>query len=217
MVVQPRLALLAALLVPVVLLFEDRPWIALGGVGAFVAALWLVDWLLAPSPSRIGIARELPTSITLGRVGSMSWLVRNGNGATASIRFSEALAPSLCADSRRAELRLGPDRSATVTTDLSPVRRGRFELGELVIRVAGPLGFAARAKAGYRRSFASYPGSRVGPRPSSGCGGIASTSACVRPDRGEADPSSISSVSSRSTTNSERSIGPQPRGLAERS
>jgi len=35
-------------------------------------------------------------------------------------------------------------RSAAVETDLYPTRRGRFGLGEIVVRVDGPLGFAAR-------------------------------------------------------------------------
>jgi uncharacterized protein (DUF58 family) len=38
-----------------------------------------------------------------------------------------------------------PARSkATATVDLRPTRRGRFELRDLVVRVAGPIGFAAR-------------------------------------------------------------------------
>lgn len=144
MIIQPRLALFAALLSPAVLLFGDHPWLALLGVGVAVFVVWLIDWLLAAAPSRIGVARRLPASVTLGRTGSISWLVTNGSDRSASIRFSEGLAPSLRADVRRADLRLPAGRSATVETDIAPTRRGRFELGELVIRVDGPLGFAAR-------------------------------------------------------------------------
>ncbi|MFT7474980.1 MAG: hypothetical protein ACI81L_001912 [Verrucomicrobiales bacterium] len=144
MIVQPRLALFAALLTPAVLLFADRAWLALFGVGVVVVLVWSTDWLLTASPAQIGIARNLPTSVTLGRTGSMSWLVTNAANRTADVRFAEGLAPSLQADARRAELRLLPGRSATVETDLEPTRRGRFELGELVVRVDGPLGFASR-------------------------------------------------------------------------
>lgn len=144
MVVLPRLALFAALLAPAALLFDRRPWAALAGAGGAVLLVWMIDWLLAPNPNKVGVVRNVPTSITLGRTGSMSWLIRNDNSNDAKISFAEALAPSLNADARRAEVRLGSGRSATVTTELAPARRGRFELGELVIRVEGPLGFAAR-------------------------------------------------------------------------
>jgi uncharacterized protein (DUF58 family) len=70
--------------------------------------------------------------------------MRNNAQKATTVTFSEALAPSLDADARRAELRLGPGRTATVETDVNPGRRGRFELAELVVRTSGPLGFAAR-------------------------------------------------------------------------
>ncbi|MDW3175835.1 MAG: DUF58 domain-containing protein [Acidimicrobiia bacterium] len=144
MVVQPRLALFAALITPVVLLVDGAPWLALLGVVAVVVLVWFLDWSLTAAPSQIGIARTVPSSVTLGRSGTLAWLVRNGSGKAASIRFAEGLAPSLRADSRRGELRLPPGRTATVETDIHPTRRGRFPLGELVIRVDGPLGFASR-------------------------------------------------------------------------
>ncbi len=144
MVVQPRLALLAALLAPVVLLVDERPWLTLVGVAATILLVWLADWSLTTPPSQIGIARTIPSSVTLGRAGTMSWLVRNGSSRSASVHFAEGLAPSLGFDARRATLKLPAGRGATVETDLHPTRRGRFPLAELVIRVDGPLGFAGR-------------------------------------------------------------------------
>ena len=146
MVLQPRLALIAALLCPVVFLVPDRPWLALAGVAVAVALLAAIDAWLAPSPDRIGMARTIPSSITLGREGTVKWLVRNDNPRAASISFAESFAPSLQADTRRAELRLGPGRSATIETDLHPTRRGRFMLAEFVVRSDGPLGFAGRQR-----------------------------------------------------------------------
>jgi uncharacterized protein (DUF58 family) len=144
MVVQPRLALVAALLCPVVFLAPEQPWLALVGVAVAVALLWLLDRQLTPSPARIGMARRIPNSISLGREGTVRWTMRNDNERAATIRFAEAFAPSLQAEVRRVELRLEPGRTATVETDLVPLRRGRFELGEFVVRVDGPLGFAGR-------------------------------------------------------------------------
>jgi uncharacterized protein (DUF58 family) len=144
MVVQPRLALFAALISPVVLLFDDAPWLTMLAVLAAVVLVWLADWSLTAPPSKIGIARTVPSSVALGRTGTMSWLVRNGSSRAASIRFADGLAPSLRADARRAHLKLPSGRTATVETDVHPARRGRFVLSELVIRVDGPLGFAGR-------------------------------------------------------------------------
>jgi len=144
MVIQPRLALFAMLLSPLVLLVADRPFWALLGVFAVVALLWIVDWLLTVPPDQIAVSRKVPSSITLDRTGSISWVLTNSASRGAAVRFSDALAPSLRADVRRAEVDLPENRTVTVSTDLFPTRRGRFELGEVVVRVDGPLGFAGR-------------------------------------------------------------------------
>lgn len=146
MVVHPRLALFAALLTPAVFLF-GRPWITLLVIALVVALVWLIDWLLTISPQHIDVARRVPASITLDRSGTIRWEVTNNGDRAAPIRFSEALAPSLMANTRRADLRLEGGRSASIETDLHPTRRGRFGLGEIVVRVDGPLGFAARQDA----------------------------------------------------------------------
>lgn len=144
MIVQPRLALFAALLSPAILLFGERPWIAMAGVGLVVALVWAADWLLTVHPSKIGVSRSLPNSITLGKSGTMSWLVHNSADRSSAVQFADGLAPSLSAKDRRAALSLDAGRSATVETDLEPTRRGRFEIAELVVRTLGPLGFAGR-------------------------------------------------------------------------
>ncbi|MBT8208519.1 MAG: DUF58 domain-containing protein [Acidimicrobiia bacterium] len=149
MIFRPRRALIAALLCPVVLLVPDDPWWALLGVDLAVFVVWLADFLLAPSTSTIGVARRLPRSLTLERPASISWTIRNNGRSGGRVGFADALAPSLRAEARRAELDLAAGRTATVETDVLPARRGRFHLGELVVRTYGPLGFAGRQKARY--------------------------------------------------------------------
>ncbi len=144
MVVRTRLALFAALLSPAALLTVDRPWFALLGVVFVVSVVWFVDVLLTPNPSLVGVRRRLPRSVALDRQGTASWLVTNNATRDVSLRFSDEFAPSLNASTRRVDLDLGAGRTATVETDLSPDRRGRFEIGELVLRLHGPLGFAGR-------------------------------------------------------------------------
>lgn len=161
MIIQPRLALFAALLSPAVFLLRGRPWLALLLIAAVVLLVWVIDWLLTVSPNNIEVTRQVPSSITLDRNGSVSWLVTNTSNRSASVHFADALAPSLMADHRRAQVQLPGLRSATIETDLSPTRRGRFELGELVVRVDGPLGFAGRQQtrweAGELRIFPRFP------------------------------------------------------------
>ncbi len=144
MIVRPRLALFAALLSPGVFVLGDRPWVALIVIGLVVLAVALLDWFLTTPPSQIGLARRIPGSVTLDRPAVIAWTLRNNHRRPVEVSFSEALAPSLNADVRRATLDLAPGRTATVETDVNPTRRGRFGLGELVVRTHGPLGFAGR-------------------------------------------------------------------------
>ncbi len=144
MVVQPRLALFAALLTPAVFLFPEHPWFALLGIAVVVQLVWLADSLLSVSPDEIEVVRATPTSITLDRSGSVSWQVTNMADRSARVRIADSLAPSLMADARRASIDIEGRRTATVSTDLYPARRGRFQLGELVVRIDGPLGFGGR-------------------------------------------------------------------------
>ena len=144
MIVRGRLALFAALLSPAVLLLPDQPWVALGLIIAVVALVWLVDWFLTPDPSKVTIERELPKSLTLDRMGTAAWTVTNNAQKLASVQFADEFAPSLNVTTRRAGLDLDAGRTATVETDIEPTRRGRFEVGELAVRLEGPLGFAGR-------------------------------------------------------------------------
>ncbi len=147
MIVRKRLAIFAALIAPAVLLAPDQPWLVLGLVVVAVLAVWLVDWFLTPDPSKIAISRELPKSLALDRAGTAGWVVTNSSGRPASLAFADEFAPSLNVTTRRAALELDRGRTATVETDIEPTRRGRFEIGELAVRLDGPLGFAGRQQA----------------------------------------------------------------------
>ena len=142
-----RLALLAALLSVVVLVLPlDLPWSLLVVDGALVA-LALADWLLAARPASLAVERELPDVLAFGGEGVVVWRVRNPTGRRVVLTLADELAPSLRAERRRATLVLPPGGGASAATTLRPGRRGRFEIGELVLRVEGPLGLAARQAA----------------------------------------------------------------------
>jgi uncharacterized protein (DUF58 family) len=107
----------------------------------------VVDWALAPPPSRVVIDRELPGVIALGVGGTICWRLRNPLPRRLRVGFADELAPSLQADIRRATVTMPPRGSAVVRTSFRPSRRGRFDVQELVVRVEGPLGLAARQRA----------------------------------------------------------------------
>jgi uncharacterized protein (DUF58 family) len=138
-----RLALLAAALSLAVLVAPVGLPESLLLVDGLLLAVAAVDWWRAPSPGALEVARELPGALALGGEGEVVWRVRNPRRRRLVVALADDLAPSLGAV-RRARLVLGPRASGRASTTLRPERRGRFELGGVVLRVEGPLGLAAR-------------------------------------------------------------------------
>ena len=145
-----RLALVA-LVAAVVVVALDRVAGFFVVVGA-LAVLALVDWALATRPGVITIERDLPEVIGLGAVGEVLWEVANPTGRTQHLAFSDELAPSLGAATRRARVTVPAAGSAVVRTRIQPTRRGRFLIATLTVRVDGPLGLASRQAARQHRS-----------------------------------------------------------------
>jgi uncharacterized protein (DUF58 family) len=63
-----------------------------------------------------------------------------------SVRLADELVPSLRPANRRARLRVPAGGRAVARTTLQPSRRGLFALTGMTVRVAGPLGLAARQR-----------------------------------------------------------------------
>jgi uncharacterized protein (DUF58 family) len=141
-----RLAAVAALAALVVLLAPVEPQWAILGVEAVLLAAAVVDVVLAPSPAGIPIERELPGVLPLDGEGEVAWHVRNPTARRLTVWVADELAPSLNATSRRARLILPPGALVTARAGLRPSRRGRFTPTEVVVRVEGPLGLAARQR-----------------------------------------------------------------------
>jgi uncharacterized protein (DUF58 family) len=106
-----------------------------------VAAL---DALAGRAPSSIGVERTMPGTLTLGAGGQVRWRLHNPHGRRVRVSMSDELAPSLRADDRRVTGVVPARGTWSAVTDIHPSRRGRFEPREVVVRVAGPLGLAAR-------------------------------------------------------------------------
>ncbi|MCB1249747.1 MAG: DUF58 domain-containing protein [Acidimicrobiales bacterium] len=139
-----RFAAVLAVAAVVPLLMRSGTGLLLVNVGALV--LLLVDWALAPRPSRVAIDRYLPAVVALGTTGRIGWRLHNTTGRTVHVRFSDELAPSLRAGSRFVTVRLPAHAEADASTELRPARRGRFTVSLLTVRVLGPLGLAGRQR-----------------------------------------------------------------------
>jgi uncharacterized protein (DUF58 family) len=143
-----RLALVAAL--------GSLAVLALATPAGFVAfnagllALVVLDTLLAPDPRRIEVERELPEIIPLDTVVTATWHVTNPTRRRVHVELADELLPSFRAGIRRFALQVPGRRTVAATTTLRPARRGRFDVTELVLRVRGPLGLAARQRARHR-------------------------------------------------------------------
>jgi uncharacterized protein (DUF58 family) len=142
-----RLALVALALAGVRLLLPDvaiaQGLVVLDGLLLAVAA---VDWGLAPAPGRIGVERTLPAVLTIDQPGEVSWRVTNPTRRRLHVAVADELAPSLHAATRRATMTVPASGAVTARTRIQPVRRGRFTPREVVVRVDGPLGLAARQR-----------------------------------------------------------------------
>ena len=137
---------MVAAVAAVVVLLSPDPGLGLLLVNAVLLAVALVDWVLAPSPRRFGVERDLPGVMSLDSTDEVAWSVRNPLRRTVALRLADELVPSLRATNRRARLRIPGLGRATARTQINPSRRGLFEVGGVTLRVAGPLGLAAKQR-----------------------------------------------------------------------
>ncbi|HZM41243.1 MAG TPA: DUF58 domain-containing protein [Acidimicrobiales bacterium] len=142
-----RSALVAALASAVVLVVPGPIGRNLLVVNLVLVAVALLDALAAPSPAQLDVRRTLPGAVTLDRPAEVAWTVRNPRRGSLRVALADELAPSLRADTRRAAARIPGHGTLQASTPIRPARRGRFVVRELVVRVEGPLGLAARQAA----------------------------------------------------------------------
>jgi uncharacterized protein (DUF58 family) len=150
-----RLALVGAAVAVVVLVAlpalassaQDLPLLAVAAlVTAAVAAVGLVDAAVGTSPRLVVVERRHPPVVVAGHEAQLVWVVRSDARRTLRVHLADGLAPSLRARVRRCSVRVPPGDSVRVTTTFRPLRRGRFELSHLTVRIEGPLGLGARQR-----------------------------------------------------------------------
>ncbi|MET0904131.1 MAG: DUF58 domain-containing protein [Acidimicrobiales bacterium] len=157
-----RTALVALIVAAIVLLLPNdgvpRP-LLLANLALLVVVL--LDVALAVDPRRLEIVRDLPPVIALRGTGELTWRLRNPTDRTIRVALADELAPSLRASTRRLRGTVPGGATLRTTASLRPRRRGRFEIGGLVVRVEGPLGIGARQRrlpvAGLLRVHPAFP------------------------------------------------------------
>lgn len=112
----------------------------------FVALLALasIDALLAASPRRVRIARDVTTSVRLHQPAESVLLIRSTGRRTLRGVVRDAWVPTAGANANRHPLRLRAGDGLRVRTALLPTRRGDLGAGAVTIRSRGPLGLAGR-------------------------------------------------------------------------
>ena len=144
-----RLAVLAAVLAVAFLAYPGEDvavWTAVVPVGLLVLAIGLADALVGTSPAQLVLRREHPPVVVVEREATLSWELRSSARRTLVVSGADALVPSLRAGTRRFRVRIPAGDVATVTTTLRPLRRGRFPIDRLTVRIEGRLGLGARQR-----------------------------------------------------------------------
>jgi uncharacterized protein (DUF58 family) len=109
-----------------------------------VIALGTVDVLLAGSPRRLTLSRELPERVRLGEAAVSTLFVSNGGNRRVVGIVRDGWQPSAGAYPSRAKLSLPPGERRAFQTTLTPFRRGERRVSQVTVRSFGPLGLVAR-------------------------------------------------------------------------
>lgn len=144
-----RLALVA-LVVAVALVFypgDDVPVVvSVLVLTALLVGLFLLDALVGTAPRQLVVERRHPPVVVAGTTAEISWVLRSESGRRLRVHVADSLAPSLRAGTRRFVVTLPAGGVARLSTRITPIRRGRFDLDHLTVRIEGRLGLGARQR-----------------------------------------------------------------------
>ena len=144
-----RLAVVALVLAGALLLYPGGDVPVLRGVAvltALLVAVALLAALLGARRGRLFRGPRHPPVVVAGREATVTWMVRSEARRPVRVHVADQLAPSLRAGARRFTVRLPAGDQARVSTTIRPVRRGRFPLDTMSLRIEGPLGLGARQR-----------------------------------------------------------------------
>ncbi len=139
-----RLPLAILLVAAAALIAPVSPWIVLAVGLVLVLALVAVDVALAPSPASLQPRRQAPRVLRLRRPAEAVLFAHNPTARRLEVALHDATLPSMGRSPRRHWAAIGPGGWLELPADVEPTRRGRFALGPLTVRTAGPMGLAGR-------------------------------------------------------------------------
>jgi len=145
----PRAALLAALLGVSFLAYPGAGlpvWPTVAVVTGLVVVLALVDGAIGTAPRHLVVRREHPPVVVLGQSATVRWRLRSTARRDLRVSCADELAPSLRPAGRRFRVKVPAGGTVSVDTSIRPIRRGRFELSELTLRIDGRLGLGSRQR-----------------------------------------------------------------------
>ena len=121
-----------------------NPWLVVAVGMAVILGLVVVDVALAPAPASLQARRQAPRVLRLGRPAEAAVFVHNPTQRPLEVALHDATLPSMGRTPRRHRATISPGAWSELPADVEPSRRGRFVLGPMTVRTAGPLGLAGR-------------------------------------------------------------------------
>jgi uncharacterized protein (DUF58 family) len=134
-------ALLALGIVPIV--YFDDP-LALVGWVVFVVLIAGIDLALAGSPRQLQLNRDVTDRVRLGETTPATLTITNTGRRRVRGVVRDGWEPSAGAEPARARISVPPSERHSITTLLTPFRRGERRAAQVTVRSFGPLHLAAR-------------------------------------------------------------------------
>jgi len=119
--------------------FIPELWTAIAAVDALLLSLALLDLSVARS-AVLGARRELPPKLSVGAPNRIQLHLHNKSSRGVQLMVRDDLPDELEAVPDPLDLWLEGKTRAVASYRVTPHRRGRFDLGDLHLRVLGPLG-----------------------------------------------------------------------------
>lgn len=142
MALSGRFVVLVALGIVPILLTGDPT--ALAAWLAFVILLAVLDLVLAGSARALRVGRDLPARVRLGETVRADVILSNTGHRRVRGIVRDAWQPSAGAAESRARVSIPAGEQRTLSTALTPFRRGERRSAHVTVRSFGPLGLAAR-------------------------------------------------------------------------
>lgn len=142
MMVTGRAALLALLGALAVVVFRTGGTVVV--IDLIIVAAIAADVVLAGPVRKLSVTRSGDAKMHLGQAGTVTLTIANQGRRRVRGMLRDGWRPSAGSTPARFSIAVPPGRRATLTTTLTPTRRGDIAGGAVTVRSLGPLGLAGR-------------------------------------------------------------------------